>query len=76
MNIHSIFIIKIPVTQLNTDQPLIDLTWLIVEDRISPVEDTIEEIDSSVKGNVKSNKILTQNVKVIWETMKQQNLRE
>ena len=47
-----------------------------MEDRISPVEDTIEEIDSSVKGNVKSNKILTQNVKVICKTMKWQNLGE
>ena len=32
------------------------------ENRISSTEDTIEEIDSSVKENMKSNKSLTQNI--------------
>ena len=39
------------------------------------VEDTIEETDSSVKENVKSNKLLTQNIQEIWDTMKRPNLR-
>ena len=33
-----------------------------MEERISGVEDTVEEIDSSVKENNKSNKFLTQNI--------------
>ena len=37
---------------------------------MSGTEDMIEEIDSSVKENVKSNKSLTQNIQEIWDTMK------
>ena len=37
--------------------------------------DTIEEIDSSVKENIKSNKSLIQNIQEIWDTMKRPNLR-
>ena len=33
-----------------------------IEERISSAEDRIDEIDSLVKGNVKSNKFLTQNI--------------
>ena len=33
-----------------------------MEERISGVKDTIEEIDSLVKDNVKSNKFLTENI--------------
>jgi uncharacterized coiled-coil protein SlyX len=33
-----------------------------MEERISGVEDTIEEIGASVKENVKSKKLLTQNI--------------
>ena len=44
-------------------------------ERISSAEDTIEEIDSSVKENIKSNKSLTQNIQEIWDTMKRPNLR-
>ena len=33
-----------------------------IEERISSTEDTIEEIDSPVKENIKSNKSLTQNI--------------
>ncbi|KAL6089685.1 hypothetical protein STEG23_026096 [Scotinomys teguina] len=43
-----------------------------MEDRISNVEDTI---DSSVKENTKSKKVITQNVQEIWDTMKRPNLR-
>ena len=46
-----------------------------MEERISSAEDTIEEINSSVKGNIKSNKSLTQNIHEIWNTMKRPNLR-
>ena len=33
-----------------------------MKERILGVEDTIEEIDSLVKENLKSNKLLTQNI--------------
>ena len=46
-----------------------------IEERISGTEDTIEEIDSLVKANIKSNKFLTQNIQEIWDTMKRPNLR-
>ena len=45
------------------------------EERKSSAEDTIEEIDSSVNKNIKFNKSLTQNIQVIWDTMKRPNLR-
>ena len=35
------------------------------EERISSVEDMIEEIDASVKENIESNKSLTQNIQEI-----------
>ena len=37
-----------------------------MEGRISGTEDIIEEMDTSVKGNVKSKKFLTQNIREIW----------
>ena len=46
-----------------------------LEERIWSAEDTIEEIDSLVKENIKSNKSLTQNIQEIWDTMKRPNLR-
>ena len=46
-----------------------------IEERISGTEDTIEEIDSFIKENIKSNKLLTQNIQEIWDTMKRPNLR-
>lgn len=36
---------------------------------ISGLEDTTEEIDLSVKENVKSSKIFTQNIQETWDTM-------
>ena len=45
-----------------------------MEERISSIEDTIEETDSLVKENNKSNKFLTQNIQEIWDTMKRLNL--
>ena len=46
-----------------------------IEEIISVVEDTTEEIDSLVKENIKSNKLLKQNIKEIWNTMKRLNLK-
>lgn len=46
-----------------------------MEERISATEDIIEEIDTSVKVNVKSKKFLNQNMQEIWDSMKRSNLR-
>ena len=46
-----------------------------MEERISGVEDSIDDIDTSVKENIKSKKVLTQNVQELWDTMKRPNLR-
>jgi hypothetical protein len=42
---------------------------------VSGIEDTIEEINTLVKENVKSKKFLTQDIQEIWDTMKKPNLR-
>jgi prefoldin subunit 5 len=41
------------------------ITVRIQEERISGAEDTIEIIDTTVKGNAKSKKLLTQNIQEI-----------
>ena len=46
-----------------------------MEERISGVEDRIEEIDISVNENVKAKNFLTQNIQRIWDTMQRPNLR-
>jgi uncharacterized coiled-coil protein SlyX len=46
-----------------------------LEERISGVEDTVEEIDTTVKENSKHKKLLTQNIWEIQDTMKRPNLR-
>jgi uncharacterized coiled-coil protein SlyX len=46
-----------------------------IEKRISGSEDTIEKIDTTVKENVKSKKVLTQNIQEIQDTMRRLNLR-
>ena len=46
-----------------------------MEDRISDAEDKLEEINSSSKENLKSNKSITQNIQEIWDTVKRPNLR-
>ena len=38
-----------------------------MEVRISGIEDTIEEIDTLIKENVKSKKFLTENIHEIWD---------
>ncbi|ERE73838.1 Retroviral nucleocapsid protein Gag containing protein [Cricetulus griseus] len=46
-----------------------------LEERISVTEDLLEDIYSSTKENLKSNKSLTQNILEIWDTVKRTNLR-
>jgi hypothetical protein len=46
-----------------------------MEERISGIEDTTEDIDTTVKENTKFRKFLTQNIQEIWDTMKRTNLR-
>jgi hypothetical protein len=45
-----------------------------IEERFSGVED-IENIDTTVKGNTKYKKLLTQNIQEIQDTMRRTNLR-
>jgi hypothetical protein len=49
---------------------------LLIKERISGAEDTIENIDTTVKENAKCKKILTQNIQEIHTTMRRQNLRK
>jgi chromosome segregation ATPase len=46
-----------------------------MKERISSTEDTIENVDTAVKENAKSKKILTQNIQEIQDTMRRPNLR-
>jgi len=46
-----------------------------INERISGAENTIENIDTTVKNNVKHKKLLAQNIQEIQETMKRSNLR-
>ena len=46
-----------------------------IEERILSVEDTVEEIDTTVKENSKHKKLLTQSIQDIKDTMKRPNLR-
>jgi methyl-accepting chemotaxis protein len=46
-----------------------------IKERISGVEDTIENIDTSIKENTKCKKLLTQNIQEIQDTVKRSNLR-
>jgi hypothetical protein len=41
-----------------------------MEERISGIEDTVEEIDTLFKENAKSKMFLIQNIQGIWDTMK------
>jgi chromosome segregation ATPase len=45
-----------------------------MEERISGVEDTTENIETKMKENTKCKKILTQNIKKIQDTMRRPNL--
>jgi chromosome segregation ATPase len=46
-----------------------------MEDRISGTEDSIENIDTTIKENTKCKKILTQNIQEIQDTMRRPNLQ-
>jgi len=46
-----------------------------MEERISGAEDSLENIDTTVKDNTKCKKILTQNIQEIQDTMRRPNLR-
>ena len=46
-----------------------------IEKRLSGAEDTIENIDTTDKENVKCKKLLTQNIQEIQNTMRRPNLR-
>ena len=45
-----------------------------MQERISGIENTMEEIDSSVKENIKSNKSLAQNIREIGNIRKRSSL--
>jgi uncharacterized coiled-coil protein SlyX len=46
-----------------------------IEERISCREDTIENIDTTVKENAKCKKLITQNIQKIQEKMRRPSLR-
>lgn len=46
-----------------------------LEERILGVEDSREEMNISVKENVKSKKLLAQKIQDIWDSMQRPNLR-
>ena len=46
-----------------------------MEERISGAEDTIENIDTTVRDNAKCKQLLTQNIQEIQDTMRRLNLR-
>lgn len=46
-----------------------------IEDKLSSVEDTIEETNISVKENRKSKRFMTQNIQDIWDMRKRPKLR-
>jgi hypothetical protein len=47
----------------------------VIEERISGAEDTIENIDTTVKENAKCKKLLIQNIQEIQERIRRPNLR-
>ena len=46
-----------------------------MEQRLSGAEDSIENMDITIKENAKCKKILTQNIQEIQDTMRRPNLR-
>ena len=46
-----------------------------MEEKISGAEDSIENMDTTIKENAKCKKILTQNIQEIQDTMRRPNLR-
>jgi O-phosphoseryl-tRNA(Cys) synthetase len=46
-----------------------------MEERISSAEDSIENMDTTIKENAKCKKTLTQNIQEIQDTLRRPNLR-
>ena len=46
-----------------------------MEERILGAEDTIENMDTTVKENAKCKKLLSQNIQKIWNSLRRTNLR-
>jgi hypothetical protein len=46
-----------------------------MEERITGTEDTIENIDTTIKRNSKCKNVLTQNIKEVQDTMRRPDLR-
>ena len=46
-----------------------------IEERISGAEDSIENMDTTIKENAKCQKFLTENIQEIQDTMRRPNLR-
>jgi hypothetical protein len=46
-----------------------------IEERIFGAEDSIENMDTTAKGNAKCKKLLTQNIQEIQDKMRRPNLR-
>ena len=46
-----------------------------MEERISDAEDSIENMDTTIKENAKCKKILTQNIQEVQDTIRRPNLR-
>jgi chromosome segregation ATPase len=46
-----------------------------IEERITGAEDSIENIDTTIKKNAKCKNILTQNIQEIQDTMRRPNLK-
>jgi hypothetical protein len=66
---------KASETQTGTSETSLTNRVQEIEDRSSGIEDTIGEMDTSVKENVKSKYILEQNIQEIWDSMKRPHLR-
>ena len=47
-----------------------------IEEELSGIEDTIEEMDASIKQNAKYKKFLTQNIQEIRDIIKPKNNRK
>jgi hypothetical protein len=47
----------------------------MIEERLAGAEDTIENIDTTVKENVRCKKLLSQNSQEIQDTMRRPNLK-
>jgi len=63
------------IEKLRKRSGVIDARIQKLEERISEAEDTIENIDTAAKHNVKCKKFLTQNIQEIQDTVRGSNLK-